>query len=233
MQDKTLLSLNIPAFDALFPGFTPGDFAVLHGSSSVISLTSLLCVRAQLPPQIGGLGSKVVFVDGGITFRLYKIARLAQLYQLDPQTVLEGILLSRAFTAYQLTFLLLEKLTHAIDAYDAKIAIVSDIARAFLDSNIPAEEAQRIYSQILTYLSELADKKQIILIATYLPYQNSKRNSLLHQSTLQAANTVLCFSKTQHTRTVSLQKHPYYTLGSADLSPKISTLTDFIGVDVG
>ena len=81
---KPSFSLNMPGVDELFPGFIPGDFAVLYGSPSVISLTSLLCVRAQLPPQLGGLGSSVVFIDGGNTFRLYNIARLAQLHQLGP-----------------------------------------------------------------------------------------------------------------------------------------------------
>ena len=103
---QPLFSLNMPDVDELFPGFAAGDFAVLYGSPSVISLTSLLCVRAQLPTQLGGLGSNVVFIDGGNTFRLYKIARLAQLHQLDPRQVLKRIFISRAFTAYQLTCLL-------------------------------------------------------------------------------------------------------------------------------
>src|SRR5665647_1268235 len=88
---QPLLSLNMLGVDELFPGFAPGDFAVLYGSPSVNSLTSLLCIRAQLPTQLGGLGSNVVFIDGGNTFRLYKIARLAQLHQLDPRQVLSLI----------------------------------------------------------------------------------------------------------------------------------------------
>jgi hypothetical protein len=101
---QPLFSLNIPDVDELFPGFTSGDFAILYGSPSVISLTSLLCIRAQLPAQLGGLGSNVVFIDGGNTFRLYKIACLAQLHHLNPRQALERIFISRAFTAYQLTF---------------------------------------------------------------------------------------------------------------------------------
>ncbi|HLN89494.1 MAG TPA: hypothetical protein VK253_05455 [Candidatus Binatia bacterium] len=50
------------------------DFALLYGSSSVISLTALLCMRAQLPIQLGGLGSNVVFIDGGNTFGFCSIA---------------------------------------------------------------------------------------------------------------------------------------------------------------
>jgi hypothetical protein len=42
--------------DELFPGFEAGDFAVLYGTAAVLPLSLLLCVKAQLPPQLGGLG---------------------------------------------------------------------------------------------------------------------------------------------------------------------------------
>ena len=127
----------------LFPGFALGDFAVIHGSSSVVSLASLLCVRAQLPVQLGGLGSNVVFVDGGNTFQLYHVARLARLHGLDPKQTLERIYISRAFTAYQMTALVLEKLRETIRRYDAKLVVISDIAGFFLDKDIAETEARR------------------------------------------------------------------------------------------
>jgi hypothetical protein len=226
---QPLFSLNMPGVDELFPGFAPGDFAVLYGSPSVISLTSLLCIRAQLPVQLGGLGSNVVFIDGGNTFRLYKIARLAQLHQLNPREVLEHIFISRAFTAYQLTSLILDKLEETIKNCNAKLVVISDIAGFFLDNDVPHEEAQRIYSQIISYLSSFARKHQIILIATYLPYSGNKRNSLLQEMTCARANTVLSFSKTTYTREVTLEKHPFFVLGTAELPSENLTLTDFMG----
>ena len=57
-------------------------------SYAVQSLVTLLCIRAQLPPQLGGLTSSVVFIDGANTFRLYQTTRLARLLQLDPKQVL-------------------------------------------------------------------------------------------------------------------------------------------------
>jgi hypothetical protein len=226
---QPLFSLNMPSVDELFPGFAPGDFAVLYGSPSVISLTSLLCIRAQLPAQLGGLGSNVVFIDGGNTFRLYKIARLAQLHQLNPKQVLERIFISRAFTAYQLTSLILDKLEETIKNCDAKLVVISDIAGFFLDNDIPNEEAQRVYSQIISYLSSFAKKHQIILIATYLPYSGSRRGSLLQEITCSKANSVLSFSETTYTREVTLEKHPFFMLGTAELPSKNLTLTDFMG----
>ncbi len=180
---QPLFSLNMPGVDELFPGFTPGDFAVLYGSPSVISLTSLLCIKAQLPVQLGGLESKVVFIDGGNTFRLHKIAHLAQLHQLNPRQALKRIFISRAFTAYQLTSLILDKLEKTVQQYNVKLVVISDIAGFFLDNDIPHEEAQRVYSQIISYLSSFAKKHQIILVATYLPDSENKRNSLLQEIT--------------------------------------------------
>jgi len=226
---QPLFSLNMPGVDDLFPGFAPGDFAVLCGSPSVISLTSLLCIRAQLPAQLGGLGSNVVFIDGGNTFRLYKIARLAQLHQLNPREILERIYISRAFTAYQLTSLILDKLEETVKKYDAKLVVISDIAGFFLDNDVAHEEAQRVYSQIVGYLQNFAKKHQIVIVATYLPYSESHRNILLQEITCARASTVLSFTKTTYTREVTLEKHPSFVLGTAELPSENLTLTDFMG----
>ena len=226
---QPLFSLSMPGVDELFPGFAPGDFAVLHGSPSVISMTSLLCVRAQLPTQLGGLGSNVIFIDGGNTFRLYKISRLAQIHQLNPREVLEHIFISRAFTAYQLTSLIFDKLEETVKKYDAKLVVISDIAGFFLDNDVPHEEAERVYSQIVSYLQSFAKKHQIVVVATYLPYADSQRNELLQQLTCTRANTVLAFSKTAYTREVSLEKHPYFMLGTMEMPSENLTLTDFMG----
>lgn len=229
IKTKTYFSLNMPGVDEFFPGFTLGDFAVLYGSPSVTSLTSLLCVRAQLPVQLGGLGSNVIFIDGGNTFRLYNVARLAQLHQLNPQEALERVFISRAFTAYQLTSLIMEKLEETIKVYNAKLVIISDIAGFFLDEDVSLEEAQRVYSQIVSYLSNFAKKHQIILIATYLPYERSRRNSSLKEMTFTRASTVLEFTKTPYTKEVTLEKHPTLMLGTAELPSENLTLMDFMG----
>lgn len=228
VNKTTLFSLNMQEVDDLFPGFTAGDFAVLHGSKSIDSLISLLCIRAQLPAQLGGLGSNVLFIDGGNNFKLYQVARLAQIHQLDPKKTLDRIIISRAFTAYQLTSLIMDKLNEAITKYNAKVVIISDILQLFLDENIPDDEAQSIYNQILRYLEGFAKEHQIIVIATYSRHQSSKRESILKESTCKKASTVLYFQKTMYTSEVSLEKHPRFMLGSAELPSENLKLTDFM-----
>jgi hypothetical protein len=224
-----LFPLNIRNVNQLFPGFAEGDFAVIDGSSSVMSLTSLLCVRAQLARQLGGLNSSVVFIDGGNTFRLYQITRIAQLHQLNPRQVLDNIYISRAFTAHQLTTLIMQKLKAVVEQSGAKLAIVSDISEFFLDNDLSEHEAQRIFSQVTTYLSNFARENQISLIATNPPHQNTKRNAYLQNLVHQKASVVLSLRQTASARTVSLEKHPYFKLGTVELPFPNMTLTDYTG----
>ena len=128
---QPVFPLSVRGVKEVFPGFALGDFAVLQGSS-VLSLASLLCVKAQLPTQLGGLKSSVIFVDGGNTFRLYQIAQLAQIHHLNPKKVLDNIYISRAFTAYQTAALIKDQLSETIKKYNAKLVIISDIAGFFL-----------------------------------------------------------------------------------------------------
>ena len=227
-QSQSLLSLNMRNVNELFPGFATGDFAVLYGSISVLSLSSLLCVRAQLPPQLGGLGSDVVFVDGGNTFRLYQVARLAQFHQLNPKKVLERIYISRAFTAYQMTVLVIEKLKETVKKYDAKLVIISDIAGFFLDRDIPEEETRRIFSQVTAYLSTFAKENQVVLVTTYPPHQDTRRNNFLKTLTCGRANVVISLRQTKYDREFVLEKHPRYVLGSAEFPSENLTLTEFM-----
>jgi hypothetical protein len=221
-------SLNMPGVDDVYPGLAPGDFTVLYGSQSVVSLTSLLCVRAQLPMQLGGLSSNVVFIDGGNTFRLYNISRLAQFHGLNPKETLERIFISRAFTAYQLTSLIMEKLEETVKVYKAKLVVISDVAGLFLDSDVPAQEAQKIYNQIVGYLSNFAKKYQIIIMITFLPYKSGERNVRLQEITFNKANTVLRLVKTKYARKIALEKHPRHKLGIAELPSGNLGLTNFM-----
>jgi hypothetical protein len=227
-EPQPMLSLNMRNINQLFPGFTLGDFALLRGPPAVTTLATLLCVRAQLPPQLGGLGSNVVFIDGANTFRLYQITRLARLHQLDPKQVLDHIRISRAFTAYQMVSLILQKLEDAVTKCSAKLVIVSDIAAMFLDKDVQEEEAKRIYSQITTRLSKFAKEHQAIIVTTYPPHEDSKRNLHLHALTSARANVVIGLRQTRYEREFILEKHPTLTLGSAELPAEILPLTAFM-----
>jgi len=225
-QPQPVFPLSIRGVKEVFPGFALGDFAVLQGSS-VLSLASLLCVKAQLPLQLGGLQSSVIFIDGGNTFRLYQIAQLAQIHHLDPKKVLGNIYISRAFTAYQMAALIKDHLREAIQKYNAKLVIISDIAGFFLDKDVAEEEAQRIFDHATTYLSNFTRETQTIVIAIYPPHLDTERNRYLNSQTCSKASVVLSLKKTSYARQFVLEKHPYLPVGVSDVQTENLTLLDF------
>ncbi len=227
---QTLLSLNIPNVNKLFPGFTVGDFAVLHGVYSVVPLSLLLCVRGQLPIQLGGLETNVIFVDGGNTFRLYHVARLAQLHQLNPREVLDRIFISRAFTAHQMAMLVMDKLKETVNRVNAKLAIISDVEGLFLDEDINDEEAKRVFSHVTAYLSKFAEENQLTLITTCPPHRPSPRNSHLQAIVCGRANTIINLRHNKQGPEFVLEKHPQLCLGYAKLPSHTTSisLTEFM-----
>ena len=214
----TSLSFNLPDVNGLFPGFKAGDFAVLYCPQSVTSMVTNLCIQAQSPQELGGLESKVVFVDAANTSAFPDLLQSAELLQLDPKNALGKIVTMRAYTAYRLTSLITEKLEEAVEMSNAKLVVVSDVIGPFLSEMVNDQEAKAVYSQIMSYLAGLARRHKIIVIATLLPHGSSPRNSALQEITSAKAKIALRFTKTAYTSEVELEKHPTYMLGVAEFS---------------
>jgi hypothetical protein len=228
-QQQTLFSLNLRTVNDLFPGFSPGDFAVVHGSASMAFLTSLLCVRAQLPTELGGLDSNVVFVDCGNTFSASQIARIAGINHLEPKRASERIFLFRAFTAYQITTLIMKRLKAAVEKYNASLVVISDLAGLFLNQDISDEEAERFFRQVVAYLQNLAREKQIVVVATCPSRCGSSRSAFLRAVMCEKAGVVIGLCQTMCDSEFVLEKHSRFMLGDAEFPLENLTLMDFVG----
>jgi hypothetical protein len=233
LSSRFHLSLNSGNFEGDSSEFTLGNFIVICGSSGILSLSMLLCVKAQLPYQLGGLKTNVIFVDGGNTFRLYEISYFAQLHELNPRKVLERIFVSRAFTAYQMTTLVFEKLQAALDNFGSKLVVISDIGQLYSDKDLPQREAIDVFNQLTAYLSKFARENHVIILATQLSSHLSKRSLLLKTVCCRHANVAMSVKTPIISRTHTIdnylffEKQPLFSLGSKSLShiPKI-TLTE-------
>lgn len=223
------LSLGVSLLDDIFPGFEIGDFAVLYGDN-VSFISFLLCVRSQISPEKGGLNSSVIFVDGGNSFSPYLVAELARSYGLDSRTVLEKIYVSRAFTAYQLSSLIMEKLESFLKSKKAKLLIVSDISSLFFDKDIPKTEAKDLFMKICTKLSEIAANKQTIVIASYFPERKSKRGLFFEAVLFGRSNILVRFQRKGKVVSFILEDHPRVKPFSIDFPTDHASLTDFMEV---
>jgi len=202
------LTHGIKELDEFLGGFEPGFFIVLYGSRLCHTLSELLCVRAQLPNEIGGSSSSVIFVDGGNSFDPYAISFFSQLHNLDPKATLENIFVSRAFTAYQLTSLIFEKLPEALGKFGSRLIVVSDVTRLFLDPDVPKTEAQDVFNRLTLYLSDFASKNGVVVLATHVPRIAFRRSVFLNSALHGRAHVLLKLQDRRSLFRLALVKHP-------------------------
>ena len=227
-ESNRVLSLGIQKIDEAFPGLQKGDFAVLFGHPICRTLSFLLSIRCQLPVKQGGLNSRAVYIDGGNTFDPYSVSALAQEYGLEPKSVLEKIFISRAFTAYQLTALVFEKLEEALKKHRSKLVIVSDVIGLFLDRDVPKIEGRDIFLKMTHYLSEVASRRRTVIIASYFPRPYSSRSLFLESVLFGRASTVIRIKESKGVLKFVLENHPDFKPLTIDFPSNAVTMDLFM-----
>jgi hypothetical protein len=228
MKEVRRLSLGFPVLDDVFPGLEFGDFAVLH-DSGVSFMSSALSVRCQLPLARGGLDSSTVFVDGGNMFNPYLIAEIARGYGLDSRGVLEKVYVSRAFTAYQLSSLILEKLESVLKRRRARLLIVSDATSLFLDRDLPKVEARELFMKVCVKLSEIASEKQAIIVVGYFPEERSRQSSFFEAVLFGRCNVLIRLRKMGEILSFALEDHARINPFAKDFPVDSASLASFCG----
>ena len=226
------LHLGISAVNNIFPGFEAGDFAVLHGSASNLLLFDL-CIRCQLPPSRGGLSSPAVFIDGGNIFNPYLVAESARRYGLNPRMVLQRIYVSRAFTAYQLSSLILERLEEAIEKFEARFVAVSEISSLFLDRDVPRTEAEDLFVKVCRRLQKIAAEGKAIIAASHTGHKTSRRTAFLESVLYGKASIILGLKRSRGILKLMLERHPRIEPFTLELRGNEARLTDFMEVKTG
>jgi len=191
-------------------------------------LPFLLGVRCQLPIKKGGLNSRVVYIDGGNTFDPYAVSAIAKEYGLEPKSVLEKIFISRAFTAYQLTALVFEKLEETMKRYRSKLVVISDITGLFLDRDVPKTEGRDIFLKMTQHLSEVTSRRRAIIVASHLPRPYSSRSLLLESVLFGRASTVIGLKESRGALKFFLESHPSVKAFAIDFPSNAVTIDMFM-----
>jgi hypothetical protein len=107
------------------------------GSSALFvnfyNLIPKLAVKALLPRNHGGIKSPtVIIIDGNIRGQLthldfYSFVDYAIQYGMNINLVLEKIIVTRSFTAYQLADTIIYNLTNMIQKYKSNLVIITDL----------------------------------------------------------------------------------------------------------
>jgi hypothetical protein len=210
------LTFGIEIVDKLFGQLKTGELVVFHGSQTCHVLSELLCVRSQLPNVEGGLSSPAVFIDGCNRFDPYLISENARLLGLDPEEALKNIWVSRAFTSYQLTALITEKLPETLNRVKPKLVVVSDAAALYCDSDIGLFEAKRTFNRVVRFLWTLAKERSFLLIVTSFSSANWRKR-LLEQYLLGRSDVAAKVEEGNPHVKLTLEKHPSKSAVSVEL----------------
>jgi len=227
-----VLTFGIKELDTLFEGLRCGQFNVFHGSMKCHVLSELLCVRSQLPDAMGGLESSVIFLDGGNLFDPYLISETARLNGLDPEETLKNIWISRAFTSYQMTALITERLSQILDREKSRLVVISEATTLYCDADIGSAEAKKTFNYVTLYLWNLVRERNIILLVTSSS-SSSKRKRCLEQYLLGRADVAARVETGNPHIKIFLEKHPSRALASSELLEEVSAqsrIEDFLEV---
>jgi RecA/RadA recombinase len=104
-----------------------------------------LCVTAQLSSETGGGNGRVAFIDTENTFRPERIVEIAQRFELDPEDVLDNIVIARAYTS-----------EHQVELLDHVAARMASDRFALLI----VDSATALFRVDFTGRGELADRQQ-------------------------------------------------------------------------
>ena len=161
------LSFDTKKIDSILT-FGIGGCISLIGNYSKI-LLERLCIRALLSERHGGFGSPyVIIIDAGNSSDIYSAVNLARQYGLDLKDTLKRIVVSRPFTIYQLANLVTCELPKAVQKFDTKTIIISDMLRMFLqDSQTRIKEARTIIKEIINSLRQISNNACVIVSFNY------------------------------------------------------------------
>ena len=89
-----------------------------------------MCVNVQKPKEEGGLGGTVLYIDTENTFRPERIVSIAKIQGMDPEKVLDKIIVARAYnSAHQM--LILEEASQMIQENNIKLLVVDSAVGLF------------------------------------------------------------------------------------------------------
>jgi hypothetical protein len=164
IKPDIIVSSGTPELDRLTGGFKAGELTLVDGNSSRIAeLPDRLCVNTYRT-----FHSETIYIDGGMCANPYQIARYARLLELDQRDVLENVVISRAFTVYQLSALIQEHLEPLIQNRSPRTLIIGMLPALYLDPDVSPREAQTILTQDLGKLKHLTTRYNLVTVLTNL-----------------------------------------------------------------
>jgi DNA repair protein RadA len=127
-----------------------------------------LCITSQQPPEQGGLGGKVLFLDTEGTFSPERINSVALAKGFDPKKVLENIIYARCYNSDH-QMLLVDKAFKVVEEEGVKLVVVDSLISHFRGEYVGREslaERQQKLNRHIHKLLRLAEIYNLAVVVT-------------------------------------------------------------------
>jgi hypothetical protein len=164
IRPDIIVSSGIAELDRLCGGFKAGELTLVDGNSGLIAaLPDQLCANTYRTFR-----SETIYIDAGMRANPYQIARYARLLELDQREVLQNVLMSRAFTVYQLSTILQDLLEPTIQNHSPRTLLIGMLPALYHDPELSSREAQTLLLQDLQKIQHLTTTYHLITVCTNL-----------------------------------------------------------------
>ncbi|HKU49999.1 MAG TPA: hypothetical protein VJP79_08620 [Nitrososphaera sp.] len=153
---KACVAFGMKNIDS-FLSLRMGDRLCITGDNTGLFIARL-CIRAMMSIRQGGIDAQsIIFIDAGNSSDIYQCVNFARQSGLEVHKVLRGIVVSRAFTIYQLAGVIMHELPQVIRRLNSKLVVISDLLKMFTeDPQIARGEAEYLINGIMASLNRIS-----------------------------------------------------------------------------
>ena len=164
-QNKNnIVKSGVKELDKFIGGFKSGEINFIDGYNKIASdISNQVCVNTYRTHR-----KNIIYIDGGMSFKPYIITKYARKIEIDQRAILDHISISRAFTIFQLTVILQDKLEQKIKECNPKTLIIGKFFSLYFDSNVSSREANILMKNNLKKIKELTKKYKLVTIISNL-----------------------------------------------------------------
>ncbi len=139
---------------------SPGKVNLLYGPKPVFHISHGVAGEYLLKRQ------GVAVIDGANRFSPHAIATIARRHRVDPETMLERIVISRAFTCYQMESAVSDRAPAFLAQHDCSLLLVFGPLDLFYDEQAPMRDVHRGLQHMLNTLNVLKEQGIAVLVTS-------------------------------------------------------------------
>jgi len=126
--------------------------------------------------------------------------------ELDQREVLQNVLMSRAFTVYQLSTILQELLEPLIQNHGPRTLLIGMLPALYQDPELPRREAQTLLSQDLAKIQQLTATYHLITVCTNLDAMPLSPSKGLGKTLYDSVNEIVRIKQFEQSISLELAK---------------------------